>query len=126
MSFSFVDSLPPKVGLKQGIDQSSSSKIQKTILHQLAPLPISRRNILNSTKIRERFQLKGDKFMTKLSVAGPDTFRILQGIKKSCCIKSVQYFEFDPYLCEYSNITYLRTICHKIKGTKRLNLVIRR
>jgi len=64
--------------------------------------------------------------LTKLSISGPETPRILKDVEGSHSIKLVKSFEFDPYLCDQSHIQTLRRICHKIKGTKRLNLVIRR
>ncbi len=57
--------------------------------------PIYRRNLLNPSRTRECLRSKGYKFFGKLSAAGPETLKILQDIKKSHCIKSIHYFEFD-------------------------------
>ncbi len=58
--------------------------------------PIYRRNLLSSHKSRESLRPKGYKFLAKLPAAGPETFKILQDIKNSHCLKSVHFFEFDP------------------------------
>jgi len=47
-------------------------------------------------------------------------------LKKAIPSSLFEVFEFDPYLCDHSYIKDLRRICHKIKGTKYVNLVIRR
>jgi len=51
---------------------------------------------------------------------------VLQGIRKSRYVKSVQKFEFDPYLCDRSYLNDLRKICHRIRDVTWLNLVLRR
>ncbi len=58
--------------------------------------PAFHQNVVNSNRLRQRFQIHGHKFFGKLSASGPETFTILDGIKRSRCIKSVQNFEFDP------------------------------
>jgi len=81
---------------------------------------------LNSSRLRQRIQIDGDKFFAKLPAAGPETSKILHSIRKSRYVKSVQKFEFDPYLCDRSEINHLRKICHKLKDIAWLNLVLRR
>jgi len=95
-------------------------------IHKIPSLPICRKDLLNSSRLRQRLQVDGYKFFAKLPAAGPDSAKILNGIRRSRCIKFVKNFEFDPYLCDHSQINRLRRICHPIKDLTHLNLVIRR
>jgi len=58
--------------------------------------PVFHRNLVNSSRLRQRLRVGGTKFFGKLSASGPEIFAILEGIKHSRCIKSIQSFEFDP------------------------------
>jgi len=119
------DTSQTKIKFNQIPNSPSSKKIQPT-LHKLSPLPVFRKHLPNCSSSRERLSIKGHKFFGKVSAAGPQTLKILQGIKKSHSIKSIKKFEFDPYLCDQSYLNHLKRICHKIQKIKRLNLVIRR
>jgi len=81
-----------KVGLKQ---IQIENRFQPA-LYKLLPLPIFRKDIISSSKLKERFQVKGHKLLAKLSVSGPATSRILRDLEKSHSIKFVRSFEFDP------------------------------
>jgi len=122
----YSSSFSTKIGLKQTTASDSIEDRILTNLHKPSPIPIFRKDILNSCKLKERFQIKGHKLFAKLSISGPETKRILKDVEKSKTIKFVKSFEFDPYLCEHSYITDLRRVCHKIKRAKRINLTIRR
>jgi len=114
-----------KLGLKQTDYNSCTSKVQSN-LHKIPSLPIFRKNLLNSSRLRRRIQIDGDKFFAKLSASGPETSKIIHGIRRSRNVKWIKKFEFDPYLCDYSHLNDLRKICHKIRNIQRLNLVFRR
>jgi len=81
---------------------------------------------LNSSRLRQRIQIDGDKFFAKLPAAGPETSKIIHGIRRSRSVKWIKKLEFDPYLCDHSHLNDLRKICYKIRDISGLNLVIRR
>jgi len=114
-----------KLGLKQTDCDPCLSKPQTT-LHKIPSLPIFRKNLLNSSRLRQRIQIDGDKFFAKFPAAGPETSKIIHGIRRSRSVKWIRKFEFDPYLCERSHLNDLRKIGYKIRDIQKLNLVIRR
>jgi len=81
---------------KIGLKQTATGNIIQPNLHKLSPLPIFRKDIIHSSKLKERFQVKGHKLLAKLSASGPETSRILRDVEKSHSIKFVKSFEFDP------------------------------
>jgi len=96
------------------------------LLHKIPSLPIFRKNLLNSSRLRQRIQIDGDKFFAKLPAAGPETSKIIHVIRRSRSVKWVKKFEFDPYLCDHSHLNDLRKICYKLRDIPWLNFVIRR
>ncbi len=98
-----------KTGMKLAHQKTKDSRISSE-LHKIQPLyafllflkevimirPVFHYNLVNSHRLRQRFRVDGNKYFGKLSASGPETFSILDGIKRSHCIKLVQNFEFDP------------------------------
>jgi len=120
-----LETLRLKIKSDQIANSPSLKKVQST-LHKLPPLPVFRKHLPNCSSSREKLSIKGYKFFGKVSAAGPETLKILQGLKKSHCIKSIRNFEFDPYLCDQSYLNHLKRISGKILKINRLNLVVRR
>jgi len=114
-----------KLSLKQTFHDQNRNTFNH-IFRKLPPLPLFRKDPLNSCKTRKRFRLEGHKYFAKLSASGPETAKILKSIKKPISIKFLRSFEFDPYLCDKSHINDLRKICPRIKEARRTNFVIRR
>jgi len=90
------------------------------------PIPILHSKLQSNQNLKKKFVIHGHKYHSKVSASGIETPQILQGIKKSRCLKSVRSFEFDPYLCDESHIDLLSKALTKLKLTKRFDLIIRR
>jgi len=87
---------------------------------------MSYRKVQNCKTTRLKLVARGYKYFSKLSAAGPDTSLILQNIKKCVSLKFTYKFEFDPYLCDKSNLKPLCKVLEKLKHIKDFNLIIRR
>jgi len=114
---------PLNDGLSKPLTNSNHSLTDK---NKIYPIPIIRKSIPNSPKLRIKLRANGYKNFSKLAAAGPYTFQTLQNIDKSSSLKFVQKFEFDPYLCNDSYFTELKIALKKLKTVKQIYLTIRR
>jgi len=78
-------------------------------------------------RISQQLISKGYKYISKGAITGKSSVSLLKRISQSKCLKTIQNFEFDPYLCEKSGVKPLLRVLNKLKGSiKKMNLIIRR
>jgi len=99
---------------------------EKYILNKLPPMPIVRRSIPNSKKLRRKLVIEGHKYFDKVVVSGEETEFTLKKLQKTKCLKCINSFEFDPYFCNKSCIKPMVKLLPKLRETKKANLIIRR
>jgi len=92
----------------------------------MKPLPLVRTKLTKRLELNKKLNVHGYKHFSQVSATGEQSVLFLNDIKRSICLKSVSYFEYDPYLCDISGLQNLSHVLKKLKLTKKLNLVVRR
>jgi len=100
--------------------------ILQTNINKIKPQPIVSRSIPNSKQLQAKLIIHGHKHFTKFAAAGPNTPKILNDLRKSPYVKSIQHFEFDPYLCDESLLPSLKKVSRHVRQATKVNIIVRR
>jgi len=100
--------------------------VSKTHSNKIKPQPLISRNIPNSKESQAKLIVHGHKHFSKFAAAGPNTFKILNDLRRSPYVKSIRYFEFDPYLCDDSLLSSLSKVYKQVRQITKVNLIVRR
>jgi len=104
----------------------NSSTQEIYVSKKILPLPIVRRSVPNSKRLRSRLIIEGHKHFNKFVASGEETDKTLIKLQRSGLLKSIYSFEFDPYLSDISCIKAVINTFKRLKETKKINLIIRR
>jgi len=115
---------------KQRLSIDDSQNLNKYFghlnLNKIHSMPLTRKNLANSSYIRNRLQIYGYKHFEKISACGRGTYKTLKYMRHSPNLKTVKTLEFDPYLCDSSHLTDLVQALKRFRDIKDLILVIPR
>jgi len=110
--------------------ESSLNSFQQLAYHdQMKPMSIPRQRIQyhSNPKLIQRISLKGEKYISRVAATGEYTLKMLNQLKRTSTIKTIQRLEFDPYFCSESGLRQLSVVLKRFKrGLFRIHLVIRR
>jgi hypothetical protein len=106
--------------------QSFSKDFSHLNLGKINPIPLTRKIQVQSAIEKNRLQIYQYKHFSKVSATGKTTYKVLDHLKNSPSIKTLNSLEFYPYLCDSSYLKDLTQTLKKFPKIKGLDLNIPR